>query len=116
MFNISHFSSAECSEVMSKRTQKESVEKRVKAKSRRMMNLIARSSERAPAALSSTASERPGKTRQESQSPLSAQAEMYDRTVRPVVCPQGGAHASRTRFSREHKNVIWKRKKITIER
>ena len=45
-----------------------------------MMSLIARSSERAPAALSSTASESPGKTRQESQSPLSAHAEMYDRT------------------------------------
>ena len=31
---------------------------------------------------------------------------MDDRTVRPVVCPQGGAHESQTRFSREHKNVI----------
>ena len=46
------------------------------------MSLIAR----APSALSSIASESPGKTRQESQSPLSAQAEMYDRTVQPVVC------------------------------
>ena len=51
LFNISHFSSAECSEVMSKRTQKESSEERVTAKSRPMMNLIARSSERAPSAL-----------------------------------------------------------------
>ena len=155
LFNISHFSSAECSEVMSKRTQKESGEERVTAKSRPMMSLIARSIERPPSALSSTASESPGKTRQESQSPLSAQAEMYDRTgkpvvcrdtsherhrlvekahsssysewnidktwssqewksdelmddrtERPVVCPQGGAHTSQTRFSREHKNVI----------
>ena len=31
---------------------------------------------------------------------------MDDRTERPVVCPQGGAHASQTRFSREHKTVI----------
>ena len=125
---------------MSKRTQKESGEERVTAKSRPMMNLIARSSERA---------------RYESQSPLSTQAEKYDRTEkpvvcrdtsherhrpvenahsssysewnidstwysqewksdelmdertgRPVVCPQGGAHASQTRFSREYKNVI----------
>ena len=38
LFNISHFSSAECSEVMSKRTQKESGEDRVTAKSRPMMN------------------------------------------------------------------------------
>ena len=85
LFNISHFSSAECSEVMSKRTQKESGEERVTAKSRTMMNLIARSSERAPAALSSTASESPVKTRQESQNPLSPQAEKHYRTVRPVV-------------------------------
>ena len=92
LFNISHFSSAKCSEVMSKRTQKESGEERVTAKSRPMMNLIARSNERAPSALSSTASESPGKTRHESQSLLSPQAEKYDRTGRPVVCPQGGAH------------------------
>ena len=31
---------------------------------------------------------------------------MDDRTGRPVVCPQGGAHASQTRSSREHKNDI----------
>ena len=160
LFNISHFSSAECSEVMSKRTQKESGEERVTAKSRPMMSLIARSSERAPSALSSTASKSPVKTRQESQSPLSAQAEMYartgkplvfrdtsherqrlvekahsssysecnidktwssqewksdefmdDRTVRPVVCPQGEAHASQTQFSREHKNIILEEEK-----
>ena len=43
LFNISHFSSGECSEVMSKRTQKESGEERVTAKSRPMMSLIARS-------------------------------------------------------------------------
>ena len=116
------------------------------------MNLIARSNERAPSALSSTASESPVKTRHESQSPLSLQAEKYDRTGRPIVCSkgahrpvvyahsssysewnidktwssqegksdelmddrterlvvcrQGGAHTSQTRFSREHKNVI----------
>ena len=37
LFSISHFSSAECSEVMSKR-QKEPVEERVTAKSRPMMS------------------------------------------------------------------------------
>ena len=51
-----------------------------------MMSLIARSSERAPSALSSIASESLVKTRQESQSPLSAQAEMYDRMEKLVVC------------------------------
>ena len=34
LFNIDHFSSAECSEVMSKRTQKDSGEERVTAKSK----------------------------------------------------------------------------------
>ena len=82
LFNISHFSSAECSEVMSKRTQEDAGEERVTAKSRPMMSLIAR----APSALSSTASESPVKTRYESQSPLSAQTELYDRTGKLVVC------------------------------
>ena len=143
---------------MSKRTQEESGEERVKAKSKPMMNLVARCSERTPAALSSTASENPGKTRHESQSPLSMQAEkndrtakpivcrdtrheqghhhrfvesthsasfsewdddkawssqvwnsdelMDDRTKKPVVCRQRGAHAFQSRFSREHKHVI----------
>ena len=38
LFNISHFSSTDCSEVMSKRTQKDSGEERVAAKSKPMMN------------------------------------------------------------------------------
>ena len=38
-FNISHFSSSNCSEVMSKRTQKDSGEERVTTKSKPMMNL-----------------------------------------------------------------------------
>ena len=56
LFNISHFSSAECSEVMSKRTQKDSGKERVTAKSNPMMNLVSRCSARIPAALSSAAS------------------------------------------------------------
>ena len=46
-----------------------------------MMSLIAR----APSNLSSSASESPGKRSYESQSPWSAKAEEYDRTVTPVV-------------------------------
>ena len=154
LFNISHFSSTDCSEVMSKRTQEESGEERVTAKSRPMMSLIAR----APSTLSSSASESPTKRSYESQSPLSMQAEKYDRTGKPlfavtqvtstatttdslksthsasysewdvdkawssqewksdellddrtgkpVVCPQRGAHAFQSRFSREHKHFI----------
>ena len=65
LFNISHFSSTDCSEVMSKRTQKDSGEERVTAKSKPMMSLIAR----APSTLSSSATESPGKKSYESQSP-----------------------------------------------
>ena len=78
LINISHFSFTVCSEAVAKILQQHSGEERVTAKSR--------SSERSPSALSSTASESPGKTRQESQSPLSAQAEKYDRTEKAVVC------------------------------
>ena len=65
LFDISHSSSAECSEVMSKKNKKESGEERVTAKSRPMMSLIARNIERPPSALSSTASESPVKTSSE---------------------------------------------------
>ena len=83
--NISHFSSTACSEVVSKRTQKDSGEERVTAKSKPMMNLVSRCSERIPDVLPSTASGSPGKTRHENQSPLSPQTEQHYRTVRPVV-------------------------------
>ena len=63
LFNISHFSSTNCSEVMSRRTQKDSGEERVTAKSKSMMNLVSRCSEKTPDVLVSTASESPGKTR-----------------------------------------------------
>ena len=56
LFNISHFSSTSCSDVMSKRTQKDSGEERVTAKSKPMMNLVSRRGERTPVALSSIAS------------------------------------------------------------
>ena len=82
LFNISHFSSTVCSETTAKRTQEESGEERVTAKSRPMTSLIAR----APSTLSSSASASPVKRSYENQNPLSAQAEMYDGTVKPVVC------------------------------
>ena len=57
LFNIRHFNSTNCSEVMSKRTQKDSSEERVTAKSKPMMSLVSRCSERTPDVLPSTASE-----------------------------------------------------------
>ena len=81
LFNISHFSAAVCSQVMSKRTQKESGEERVTAKLRPMMSLIARS----PSTLSSSTSISLGKKSYDSQNPWSAKAEKCDGTEQPVV-------------------------------
>ena len=93
LFNVIHVSSTECSEVMLKRTQKDSGEERVTAKSKSMMNLVSRCSERTRNVLPSTASESPGKTRHESQNPLSPQAEKYERTWRPVVCAHSSSYS-----------------------
>ena len=84
LFNISHFSSTICSEVMSKRTQKDSGEERVTTKSKPMMNLVQLCSDRTPDFFASIASESPAKTRHESQFPLSSRTEHHHRTRRPV--------------------------------
>ena len=70
---------------MSKRTQKNAGEERVTAKSKPMMNLVSRCSERNPDVLASTASQSPGKTRYESQIPLTSWYEQQPRTGRPVL-------------------------------
>ena len=85
LFNISHFSSTTCLEVVSKRTQKDAGEERVTAKSKPMMNLVSRCSVRNPDVLASTASESLGKTRYESQIPLSSWTEQQPRTGRLVM-------------------------------
>ena len=81
----SHFSSTVCSEVMSKECKKESGEERVTAKSKPMMNLFSRCSVRNPNVLASPASESPGKTRYESQIPLSSWTDQQPRTERLVM-------------------------------
>ena len=65
LFNISHFSSTVCSDTMAKRSQQDSGEERVTAKSRPMMNLIART----PSFVSSSTSVSPGKKHYGSQDP-----------------------------------------------
>ena len=57
LFNISHFSSTACTAAMAKRTQQESGEERVTAKSKPMMNLSARM----PSVVSSSTSSSLGK-------------------------------------------------------
>ena len=85
LFNISHFSFFNCSEVMSKRTKEDSGEERVTAKSKPMMNLVSRCSERTPDVLASTASESLGKTKHESQLPLRSWNEQHQRTGELVL-------------------------------
>ena len=81
LFNISHFSSTVCSDTMAKRSQQDSGEERVTAKSRPMMDLIAK----APSHVSSSTSVSPVKRSYGSQDPWSAKAEKEDRTGQPVV-------------------------------
>ena len=73
LFNVSHFSSTDCSEVMSKRMQK-----------RFRWRKISRCSVKNRNVLASSASESPGKTRCESQKPLSSWNEQHHRTGRLV--------------------------------
>ena len=65
--------------------QKDSSEERVTAKSKPMMNLVSRCSERTLDVLASTASESLEKTRHENQLPLSSQTEQHHRTGRLVL-------------------------------
>ena len=95
LFNISHFSSTNCLAVMSKRTQKDSGEERVTAKSKQMMNLVSRCSERTPDVLASTASQSLGRNS------LSSWTEQHLRTVRPVV------YAYLSRYSEWNVDKTW---------
>ena len=78
LFNISHFSSTVFSDTMAKRSQQDSGGERVTAKSRPMMNLIART----PSFVSSSTSVSPGKRSYGSQDPWSSIAK-EDRSGRP---------------------------------
>ena len=98
--NISHFSSTNCSEVMSIRTQKDSGEERVTAKSKPMMNLVSGCRERIPDVLPSIASESSGKTRYESQIHLSSWNEQEPRTGRPVM---GGRSSNYSEWNNDDK-------------
>ena len=100
VFNISHFSSTDCSEVMSKRTLEDAGEERVTAKSKPMMNLVSRCSVRDPTVLASIASESSVKTKSESQIPLSSWTEQQPSTVRPVL---GASSSNQTEWNIDDK-------------
>ena len=78
LFNISHFSSTVCSDTMAKRSQQDSGEERVTAKSRPMMNLVGRT----PSLVSSSTLVSPGKRYYGSQDPWSSIVQ-EDRSGRP---------------------------------
>ena len=78
LFNISHFSSTVCSDTMAKRSQQDSGGERVTAKSRPMMNLIAKT----PSHVSSSTSVSLVKRSYGSQDPWSSIAK-EDRSGRP---------------------------------
>ena len=79
LFNISHFSSTVCSETMAKRSLQDSGGERVTAKSRPMMNLIART----PSFVSSSTSVSPEKRYYGKQDPWSPIAKKEKRSGRP---------------------------------
>ena len=81
LFNISHFNSPVCSETMAKRSQHDSGEERVTAKSRPMMSLIAR----VPSHVSSSTSVSPGKRSYGNQDPWSTIAEKEEGSGRPDI-------------------------------
>ena len=81
LFNISHFSSTICSEAMAKKIQQDSGEERVTAKSRPMMNLIAR----VPSNVSSSTSVSPGKRSYGNQNPRTTIAEKEEGSGRPDI-------------------------------
>ena len=78
LFNVGHFSSTVCSDIMAKRSQQDSGEERVTAKSRPMMNLVART----PSLVLSSTSVSPVKRCYGSQDPWSSKAK-EDRSGRP---------------------------------
>ena len=108
LFNISHFSSTSCLEVMSKRTQEDVGEEKVTATSKPMTNLVSRCSVRGPDVLASTALESPGTTRSESQEvPLSSWNEQQPRTGRPVM-GAGSSDYSERNIDEKWSSEEWK--------
>ena len=93
-FNISHFSSINSLEAMSKRAQEDASEERVTAKSKPMTNLVSRCRARDPTVLASTASENPQNTKSESQKvPLGSLNGQQTRTGRPVMGASSSNHS-----------------------
>ena len=108
LFNISHLSSINNLEAMSKRTPEDAGEERVTAKSKPMMNLVSRYSVRDPNVLASTASESLGKTKSESQKvPLSSLNEQETRAGR-LVMGASSSNYSEWNIFEKWSSQVWK--------
>ena len=116
LFNISHFSPTNFSEVMSKGTKEDAGEERVTAKSKPMMNLVSRCSERTPDVLASTASESPVKTRHAGHFPVSPQTEQHYRTERPVVYASYSSSYSEWNVDKTWSSQEWKSDELMEDR
>ena len=101
------FSSTSCSDVMSKRTMKDSGEERVTAKSKPMMNLVSRCSEKILTCLPPVHQKARGKTRFESHLPLSSWTELHLRTGRPVKDAYSSSH-SEWNADKNWSSQVWK--------
>ena len=98
LFSISHFSSINHLEAMSKRTQEDAGEERVTTKSKPMMSLVSRYRVRDPNLIVSTAPESPGKTKGESQ---------QTSTVRPVLGASSSNYSDRN-IDEMWSSQVWK--------
>ena len=108
LFNISHFSSINSLDAMSKRTQEDVGEERVTAKSKPMMNLVSRYRVRDPNVLASIASECPVNTKSESQNvPLSSLNVQQTGTGRPEL---GASSSNYSEWNIDNKwsSQVWK--------
>ena len=102
LFNISHFSPTVCSAAMAKRSQQDSGGERVTAKSRPMMNLIART----PSFVSSSTSVSPGEKYNGNQDPWKSVAG-EDRSGQPGKERELSGNFSSTDFSKLDYDRAW---------
>ena len=108
LFNISHFSSINSLEAMSRRTQEDAGEERVRAKSKPVMNSVSRYSARDPNVVASIASENPGNTESESQKvPLSSLNVQQPRTGR-LVMGASSSDCSEWNIDDKLSSQVWK--------
>ena len=109
LFNISHFSSTVCSDTMAKRSQQDSGEERVTAKSRPMINLTATM----PTVVSSSTSSSPGKTWYEYQDPGKTVV-VDDRSGKPDRLSSAGY--SKMDYGRSWSSQEWKNEAAAHDR